>query len=442
MKVTIVGAGSTYTPELVYEMCKWPGLKPKEIRLMDIDPERLEIVGGFIRRVLAPEFSDVAVILTTDRKDSLKGTDFVITSIRPGGNKQRVFDERIPYEMDLFSSETIGPGGFAFALRAVPPMVEIARDMEKYAPDAWLINTTNPAGIITEAILKNTKAKVVGMCHGGLTILPHIAATFGVDLSRIGVRYAGLNHLGWIMGVYLDGKEVPRDEVAERFASEAERLQREVEFIGEPDLFRTWRWPLWSQDYRAFTFGWREIIKEIRAEGRVRAEDVVDIEAAMLGYMSTGSSIKGLIDATPGRGGSKIEQTRVFGPGGYAPGVLTCLRSLATDTPSILAVNVRNNGTISDLPDNVAVEVSSLVRRDTIWPFNVGHLPPEMRGLVQVYKAYEELTIEAAMTGSYEKGLKALTIHPMVGGYKVAKTLLDRYLEAHRDYLPLWSNDK
>ncbi len=405
---------------------------------MDIDSARLQVVGGFTQRVLSRDFPNVKIKLTTDRRKSLEGADFVITSIRPGGNRQRVYDERIPYDMGLFSTETHGPGGFAFALRVVPPMIDIAKDVAKYAPDAWLINTTNPAGIVTQAILQNTNAKVVGMCHGGITILPHIATVMGVDVSRLNIRYTGLNHLGWILGVFIDGKKVPDDIVAEKFALEAERLEQEVEFIGDGHLFRNWRWPIWSLDHPSSTFYFKERAEWSRSKNRVRAEDVVAIETALLEYMKHGSSMEELVEAAPGRGGSDIERSRAYGPGGYSPGVLTCLDGLANDRKVLMAVNVQNNGTVSDLADDVAIETSALIRKDGIWPLNVGHLPPEIRGIIQIHKAYEELTIRAAINGSYEAGIKALTIHPMVSSYRIAKQLLDKYLAAHREYLPLW----
>lgn len=440
MKFGIVGGGSTYTPELVRELCRHPRLRATEIALMDIDHERLDIVGNFIRRVLAPEFPDVEVVLTEDRVEAITGASYVISSIRPGGNQQRLFDEKIPFDMGLFPSETYVPGGFAFALRVIPPMVDIARDVAKYAPDAWLVNVTNPTGMVSQAILQNTTAKSVGVCHAGITILPQIAAVVGVPVERISVRYTGLNHLGWILGVFLDGKELPREKVAELFAAQVDRLNRTVEFIADPDLYRLWRWPLWSLDYRPTTYTWQQQVREYREQGgKLRAHEVLEIEKTMLEVMSRSSSLDELIGATPGRGGSRVEQGRMFGPSGYTPGVLTTIDSLENDGNTLMALNVRNNGAISDLPDDVAVETSVLVRRDTIWPLAVGHLPPEIRGTIQIHKAYEILTIEAALTGSFEAALKALTIHPMVGNYDVARELLDKYLDAHREFLPLWS---
>ncbi len=440
MKFGIIGGGSTYTPELVRELCRHPRLRPTEIVLMDIDRERLDIVGNFIRRILEPEFPLVNVVLTEDRAEAITGSSYVISSIRPGGNEQRLFDEKIPFEMGLFPSETHGPGGFAFALRVLPPMVDIARDVARYAPDAWLVNVTNPTGMVSQAILQNTNAKSVGVCHAGITILPHIASVLGVPVERISVRYTGLNHLGWITGVFLDGKELPRGKVALVFADEADRLNRSVEFIGDPDLYRLWRWPLWSLDYRATTYTWQQQVREYRERGKIRAQEVLEIEKTMLAVMSKSASLDELIRATPGRGGSRVEQGRMYGPSGYTPGVLTTIDSLENDGNTLMALNVRNNGAISDLPDDVAVETSVIVRRDTIWPLAVGHLPPEIRGTVQIHKAYETLTIEAALRGSYEAALKALTIHPMVGNYDVARELLDKYLEAHREFLPLWSS--
>ncbi|MGD0123352.1 MAG: hypothetical protein ABSC46_12425 [Candidatus Limnocylindrales bacterium] len=439
MKFGIIGGGSTYTPELVRELCRHPRLHATGIALMDIDGQRLDIVGNFIRRVIEPEFPDVEITLTEDRAEAITGASYVISSIRPGGNEQRLLDEQIPFDMGLYPSETHGPGGFAFALRVIPPMVEIAQDVARYAPDAWLINVTNPTGMVSQAVLQNTHAKSVGVCHAGITILPHIAAVLGVPVERVSVRYTGLNHLGWILGVFIDGKELARDKVAEVFAQEADRLGRSIEFIGDPDLYRLWRWPLWSLDYRATTYTWQRQTREYQKKGKIRAHEVLEIEKTMLEVMSRSSSLEELIHATPGRGGSRVEQGRMYGPSGYTPGVLTTIDSLENDGNTLMALNVRNGGAISDLPDDVAVETSVLVRRDTIWPLAVGHLPPEIRGTVQIHKAYETLTIEAALTGSYEAALKALTIHPMVGNYDVARELLDKYLEAHRAFLPFWS---
>jgi 6-phospho-beta-glucosidase len=439
MKFGIIGGGSTYTPELVFELCRHPRLRATKVVLMDTDGERLAIVGGFTKRILAEAHPAVEIELTTERAEAIAGASYVICSIRPGGNEQRLFDEQIPFDMGLFPSETHGPGGFAFALRVLPQMVDIARDVARLAPDAWLVNVTNPTGMVSQAILQNSTAKAVGVCHAGITILPHIAAVLGVPVERISVRYTGLNHLGWILGVFLDGRELPRDQIAAAFAKEADRLQREVEFIGDPDLYRLWRWPLWSLDYRATTYTWQQQVREYRQKGKIRAHEVLEIEKTMLEVMARSSSLEELIRSNPGRGGSRVEQSRMFGPSGYTPGVLTTIDSLENDGNTLMALNVRNNGAISDLPDDVSVETSVLVRRDTIWPLAVGHLPPEIGGTIQIHKAYETLTIEAALTGSYEAALKALTIHPMVGNYDIARELLDKYLVAHRDFLPAWA---
>ena len=213
MKFTIVGAGSSYTPELVEEMsARRETLPVRELMLYDINEERLGIMEGFTKRYAKKLGLELLVKSTTDLDEALYGAAFVDTQIRVGGNRQRVKDEKIPLKYGLVGQETTGPGGMMKAMRTIPVMLEVARSMEKNAPDGWLINYTNPTGLVTEAVTRCTKANIAGFCSGGIFPKMWAKETMGIDYDRVQYDYIGLNHMNFISHITIDGRPITEEE--------------------------------------------------------------------------------------------------------------------------------------------------------------------------------------------------------------------------------------
>ncbi|MCJ7667635.1 MAG: 6-phospho-beta-glucosidase, partial [Anaerolineae bacterium] len=219
LKICVIGGGSTYTPELIEGLIgRQAELGLATVTLIDIDEDRLRVVGGFAKRMIRAAGSPIELVLSTERKEALEGADYVISQIRVGGNAQRIVDEKIPLRFGIVGQETTGPGGFAKALRTIPVMLSIAADMERLSPQAWLINFTNPSGLITEALIKHSKAQVIGLCNLPINMIHTVAGYLGVSPQRVSLDYVGLNHLSWAKGVYLDGREGTREVLTKAVA--------------------------------------------------------------------------------------------------------------------------------------------------------------------------------------------------------------------------------
>ncbi|HET9901530.1 MAG TPA: 6-phospho-beta-glucosidase, partial [Actinomycetes bacterium] len=395
-RITVVGAGSTYTPELVEGFARRTERLPiDELVLLDIDPERLEVVGGLARRMLDRLGWTGRLTLTGDRDAAIDGADFVLLQLRVGGQAARLVDETLPLRFGVIGQETTGAGGFAKALRTVPRVLELAElTARRAARDAWIIDFTNPVGIVTQALLDDGH-RALGLCNVAVTLQRRLAARFGVTPERVELEHVGLNHLSWERAVRVDGEDRLPDLLDEDASELAE------EFRIPEDMLR-WIGAIPSY-YLRYYYLTRTVLAEQR-DGHTRARDVMDIEARLL-EMYRDPSLTEKPELLAHRGGAF-----------YSEAAAQLIASLHDGKGDLQVVDVRNDGAIPDLPDSAVVEVPAVIDRDGAHPVRLGPLAPEQRGLVQAVKAYEELTVQAARTGDRNVALRALASNPLVGG--------------------------
>jgi 6-phospho-beta-glucosidase len=404
VKITVVGAGSTYTPELVSGLDR---LDVDRLVLHDIDPERLEVLGGMARRMLERQGFVGELELTGELDAAVEGADFVVIQIRVGGQEARLRDETIPLACGCVGQETTGAGGLAKALRTVPAVLEIAeRVRERSAADAWILDFTNPVGIVTRALL-DAGHRAVGLCNVAIGFQRLVSRLLAVDPERVLVDQVGLNHLTWVRAVRLDGTDILPDLIAERGDELAEQVgypRRLLEEVGAVPSY-----------YLRYFYSHDQIVAE-QLEGEPRAATVAAIESALLEAYRNPS-----LDEKP-----QLLERR--GGAFYSEAAIGLLASLAGDTGDVHVVDVRNGGTLAGLAADDVVELPARIGRDGPTPLDQPPLAPELLGLVQHVAAYERLAARAAVTGDLALARKALLAHPLIGQDRIAGELVERLL--------------
>jgi len=416
VKVAVVGAGSTYTPELVEGFVRRIERFPvDELALLDVDTDRLDVVGGLAGRMLERAGYGGHLILTTDRDEALEGAGFVIVQLRVGGQAARLSDETIPPRFGCVGQETTGPGGFAKALRTIPVVLELAElTARRGAPGAWFVDFTNPTGMVTQALIDEGH-RALGLCNVAINFQRRFATRFDVQPHQVQLEHVGLNHLSWVRAVMVDGA----DRLPALLETDLRELSRETGMPSE--LIRALgAVPSYYLRYYYLT---REIVEEQR-RGRTRAEEVMEIEARLL-EMYRDPNLTEKPELLERRGGAY-----------YSEAAAELVASLAAGTGDVQVVNVRNAGAIPNLPPDDVVEVAATIDAEGAHPLPVAPLSEEMLGLVQHAKAYERLTIRAATSGDRVLALRALLSNPLVPDYPTASGLLTAILDANRDHLP------
>jgi 6-phospho-beta-glucosidase len=408
MKVAVIGGGSTYTPELVSGLARErERLDVRELVLHDIDSPRLEIVGGLAARMLDRAGFAGAFELTGDLDVALDGADFVLVQIRVGGQETRLRDETIPLACSCIGQETTGAGGFAKALRTVPVVLEIAaRARALAAPDAWIIDFTNPVGIVTRALL-DAGHRAVGLCNVAISFQRSFAGLLGVEPERVLVDQVGLNHLTWVRAVRLDGKDVLPRLLADHGNEIAEQVQLPRRLLEELGAVPSY--------YLRYFYAHDEVLAE-QLEGTPRAETVMEIERGLLEMYR---------DPALNEKPALLEQR---GGAFYSEAAIGLASSLATGDRGVHVVDVRNGSTVPGLAEDDVVELPARVEVDGPVPLEQPKLAPELLGLVQHVAAYERLTAQAAISGDLETAHKALLTHPLIGQDAIAEELLERLL--------------
>ena len=416
MKLAVVGAGSTYTPELVSGLARdRDELDVEELVLHDIDGERLEVVGGMARRMLLRQRFPGRVTLTGDLDRALAGADFVLVQIRVGGQAARLSDETVPLACGCIGQETTGAGGFAKALRTVPVVLEIAsRARELAAPGAWIVDFTNPVGIVTRALLDDGH-RAVGLCNVAIGFQRTFARLLGVEPERVVVDQVGLNHLTWVRAARLDGDDVLPELLAahgDELADQAGGLPRRLlEELGAVPSY-----------YLRYFYAHRAVLEEQRT-AEPRAEAVARIEHELLALYRDPT-----VDEKP----QQLEQR---GGAFYSEAAIGLVTALSGREDGIHVVDIRNRQTLARLAEDDVVEVPARVHASGVVPLAQEPLAPELLGLVQHVAAYERLAARAAVTGDPVVARKALLAHPLVGEYELAEDLLGRLLAAGAEYL-------
>jgi 6-phospho-beta-glucosidase len=405
MKIAVVGGGSTYTPELVSGLSRERERLPvEELVLHDIDAERREVVGGLAARMLDAQGFEGSLSVTDDLDRALDAASFVLVQIRVGGQTARLSDETVPLACGCIGQETTGAGGFAKALRTVPVVLEIAeRVRERAAPGAWIVDFTNPVGIVTRSLL-DAGHRAVGLCNVAIWFQRWIASLYDVNPARVVVDQAGLNHLTWIRRVLLDGADVLPALLAERGDDIAERVQLPRTLVEELGVL--------PSPYLHYFYRHDEVLAEQR-EGTPRAATVLEIERELLELYRDPALVEkpALLEQ---RGGAF-----------YSEAATALVASLATGSGDVQVVDVRNAGAIPGLANDDVVELPARIEANGPVPLPQLALQPELLGLVQHVAAYERLTAEAAVTRDAVTARKALLAHPLIGQSTIARELVD-----------------
>ncbi|MFY0762001.1 6-phospho-beta-glucosidase [Metabacillus dongyingensis] len=430
LKIATIGGGSSYTPELIEGFIKrYDELPVSEIWLADV-PEgkrKLEIVGSLAKRMVEKANVPISIHLTLNRGEALENADFVTTQFRVGLLEARAKDERIPLKYGVLGQETNGPGGLFKGLRTIPVILSICREMETLCPDAWLINFTNPAGMVTEAVLRYSNIrKVVGLCNVPIGMEMGAAKLLNVEHSRIRIDFAGLNHMVYGLDVYLDGVSVKQKVIDLITQPEQSVTMQNIVALGwEPEFLKALN--VFPCPYHQYYYKTREMVeKEMKnAEtAGTRAEVVKKLEDELFElYQNEELAIK-------------PPQLEKRGGAYYSDAAVRLIHSIYTDKRDIQPVNTMNNGAIASLPHDSAIEISSVITKDGPKPIAIGDLPIAVRGLVQQIKSFERVAAEAAVTGNYSTALLAMTINPLVASDATGKKILDEMLEAHKEHLP------
>ncbi|MFF1813597.1 6-phospho-beta-glucosidase [Streptomyces sp. NPDC058251] len=438
MRLTILGGGGFRVP-LVYGALLGDRAEGRvtHVVLHDLDAGRLSAVA----RVLAEQAADVPeapeVTVTTDLDEALRGADFVFSAIRVGGLEGRAADERIALDQGVLGQETVGAGGIAYGLRTVPVAVDIAQRVARLAPDAWVINFTNPAGLVTEAMSRHLGDRVIGICDSPVGLGRRIAKVLGADPREAWIDYVGLNHLGWVRGLRVAG----RDELP--------RLLADPQLLGsfeEGKLFG----PEWLQslgavpnEYLHYYYFNREAVRAYQEAEKTRGAFLRDQQARFYeemkrpdaGALTAWDRTRAEREATYM---SENRETAGAGErdaddlsGGYEKVALALMRAIARDERTTLILNVRNRGTLGPLDAEAVIEVPCLVDANGAHPVAVEPLPDHATGLVCAVKAVEREVLSAAESGSRTTAVKAFALHPLVDSVNVARRLVDGYTSAH-----------
>ncbi|MBZ6007224.1 6-phospho-beta-glucosidase [Paraclostridium bifermentans] len=428
LKIVTIGGGSSYTPELVegfIKRCK--ELPVKELWLVDIEEgkQKLEIVGNLAKRMVKKAGIDMEIHLTLDRREALKGADFVTTQLRVGLLEARIKDESIPLSHGVIGQETNGAGGLFKALRTVPVVLDIIKDVEELCPNAWIINFTNPTGVITEAVFRYTDFKnYIGLCNVPIGMRNGIAKLFEVENERIQMDFAGLNHMVYGLNVSLDGEDVT-DEAIDKFVHSKLTMQniKAIEF--NADFVKNLG--LVPCPYHRYYYKTKEMLEEELSEfakGKARGQVVKELEDQLFELYKDEN-----LDIKP-------PQLEKRGGAYYSDAACNLISSIYNDKRDIQVVNTINNGAIRNFKDNQAVEVSSVITKNGPKPLSIGYLPDAVDGLVSQIKSFEMLAAKAAVYGDYNAAYLALCINPLIPSDDLAKIILDEMMEAHKDYLP------
>lgn len=420
IKISIIGAGSTYTPELIEGIIMRAGVLPvTEIYLMDIDTRKLEIVGGLCSRMIEKAGHKAAVVLTQDLTATLTGADFVLAQIRVGKLACRILDETIPLKHDLIGQETTGIGGFFKALRTIPVMLNIAKQMEQLCPQAWLINFSNPSGILAQALQNYTKIKTIGLCNVPINMIAGVENSLGE--KGLDIEYVGLNHLSFITGIKKGEQDLL--EAALEQGAQGQGMKN-IPLQGfSTELIRTIR--AIPSSYLEYFYFREDKLKHLLEEERCRGEVCLEIEEQLLEQYSN-SSLAEKPKELEKRGGAR-----------YSEAAVSLVDAIYNDRKEVHVVNVLNGTALEFMAPDDSVEIPAIIGRDGVIPVPVRNFSNRhVMELMTTVKAYERHAVEAAIHGDDDEALKALLIHPLVGDYHKAKACYEEMKQAHKAYLP------
>ncbi len=434
IKIVTIGGGSSYTPELMTGFIKrYETLPIREIWLVDVEDgkEKLEIVGALAQRMWDATPYDVKVHLTLDRREALKDADFVTTQFRVGLLNARIKDERIPLSYGMMGQETNGAGGMFKLLRTAPVIKGIVEDMKELCPDAWLINFTNPSGMITETVIRNLGwKKCIGLCNVPVGIMMKEPQMLGLQEGDLNFQFAGLNHFHYHRVFNAKTGENVTHEIAKKMLEDDPTNMNnimQINYIPE-QLLSMDVLPCAYHHYYYMTEDMMKMELEEFEKHATRAESVKEVEDQLF-ELYKDPNLHEMPELLSKRGGAN-----------YSDAACETINSIYNNTGRVMVVSTENRGAMPDLPADAIVEVSARITRNGAEPIAFGYMEPAVRGMVQLMKAMEETIIEAALTGNYGKVLEAFEINPLVHHGTVAKKVCDELLVAHKKYLPQFAD--
>lgn len=419
MKLAVVGGGSTYTPELIDGFARMRDILPiEELWLVDTDPDRLRLVGGMSERMFRAAGHTGRIVPTNDLVAGVSDADAVLIQLRVGGQNARHGDETFPHECGCIGQETTGPGGFAKALRTVPVVLSVADVVREHAkPDAWIVDFTNPVGIVTRALLQEGH-RAVGLCNVAIGFQRRFASLLGVDHTQVTLGHVGLNHLTWERAAYVTDETGTRDALPALLSTHLAELASEIELpaslismLGNVPSY-----------YLRYYYAHDEVLHE-QLGSPTRAQAVQEVERALL-ELYADPAVDTKPDALAKRGGAF-----------YSEAAVDLIASLTSDRGDTQVVNLRNNGSLPFLPDDHVIEVPATVGANGVTALPIDPLPDDIRGLVSHVAGYERLALDAAVHGGRERMVRAMLAHPLVGQYDRAEKLTDLLIAGNRDHL-------
>jgi 6-phospho-beta-glucosidase len=457
MKLALIGGGGVRAPEFTRGALAFAhDLDLGELCLMDVDPSRLETMTSLCAEIVRQAGDPFRLTTTTDLDTALTGADVIVTTVRVGGERGRVFDERIALRRGLLGQETTGPGGFSMAMRSIPALLDVAERAERLAPRAWTFNFTNPAGLVAQALHDAGCSRVVGICDSANIAQHEIAGWLGYPEDAVKTEVFGLNHLSWTRRALVGGRDVLPELLADEGFINATRLR----FFG-PQVAQ--RLGMFLNEYLYYYYFRDVALERIQAEEETRGEEVERLNRALFAelrelpadealahyeaynrrrsgsYMAYAETDESLRQArshpADGAPSHKIQEE----VGGYAGVALRAALALSQDRPLRIALNVPNAGAIAGMKGDDVVEVTCHVDGGGIRPLPIGEVPEGPYVLMRSVKHFERLAAQAILQRSRALAVEALAAHPLVGSYALAEGLVEDYLQAHRDHVGSWA---
>ena len=426
MKICIIGAGSTYTPELIEGIInKRETLPVDQLYLMDIDERKLNIVGGLCSRMVEAAGLNCKVVLTMNYEEALQDAEFVLAQIRVGKLPARAKDEKIPLKYGLIGQETCGMGGMFKGFRTIPVMLNIVKLMEKCCPNAWLINFSNPSGLIAQALLNHTNVKMMGLCNVPINMIDGIKRR--LNLPNAKVEYIGLNHFTYVTSIEDGGKDYLNEALEQGVNSEAMKNIPASGFSAE-QIKAIGGIP---SSYLEYYYLKDSKLEKLRKAEKTRAEVCMELEEQLLDLYKDAS-----LHVKP-------EQLSKRGGARYSEVAVNLVNAIYNDLQEVHVVNVLNNGALDFLQDNDAVEIQAIVGKDGAKPIKATHVNSDhIKEYIQAIKAYERHAVAAAITGSKEEAIKAMIMNPLMNDLNTSIACFEEMLEAHKEYLPQFNKNE
>lgn len=422
MKLAIIGGGSSYTPELVDGLfARLDAIPVTEVCMMDPNSERLAITAGLAERMSASHGTPFTIHQTDNLDEAVAGSRYVVTQLRVGGIQARIKDEKLGMRHGIIGQETTGVGGFACALRTIPEVLKVARAMERGAPDGFLINFTNPSGIVTEAIVKHSGVRSVGLCNVPIGMVMDVVKHFQCAMEEVKLDYVGLNHLSWVRRYFIGGRDVT-SEAMRIFLEHADEEWEEKD-IREPMLMAMERLHMFCNYYLQYFYATDAVMAQLRAQERTRGEEIVGIERTLFEKYARDDLHE------------KPEELSQRGGAHYSTAAFHLISAIENNTGNTQVVCCSNKGAVPGFDDDAVLEIPAEVGEDGARACPQEAPASEIRGLMQCIKAYESLTVEAAVAGDREKAFQAMLMHPLMPGALGCDALLGELLEINRSHL-------